>query len=629
MRRIGIAAVLALTTLGACSKDSQPEAPPVSSAGAFRPCGAIGTGALAASALSPDGSVLVTATLAGQLILYRHSDGTRLNTLWDLPGQQVGVSFTRNGDLLVAASQTETRVWRFPDLAPVRTFTRPHTDRTTAVAISPDGAWVATGGFDTNSDAATVRIWSMADGSQAGVWMERYEPIIHSLAFSPDGASLAIAANRDAWVVRVPDAAQPRTLFALARGQISWSADGRLVAAGGSVVKVDTGEAVKSLPSSERLDVSTFSPDGSLYVEAAEAGALKVYRTSDWTTPPQVIPPQGRGRPSRVAFNADNTELIVDLGVSHFECNGTGQACGTWGNDVVTHSLQTPGASRILAMGPQMSGPLTLSPDGSHLAATTREVVNLWKTSDLSAVTAPSFPGVPWRLQLSPDMDRMLVNEFILDMATGQELPLPQAHALSPDFTVFVQFDLEENQLLLHDVATGKRLKEIDVTGRVVRGFSPDGRRLAVVNNRNIDGFQLEVVDVARGKVSHTFPLEPTAGVYGIQFSPDGRWLSSAGQSSSPIVQVLGLRGQPRVWLPAGTTAAFSPDSTVLATGNTDAEVQLWRTSDFTVREKLLGHGRAAGQEPFPRAIESVAFARTGQLVTLGADRTLRIWCSQ
>ncbi|WP_342375299.1 WD40 repeat domain-containing protein [Myxococcus stipitatus] len=626
MRRIGIAAVLALSTLGACSKDSRPEAPPVSSAGPFRLCGALGTGALAASALSPDGSVLVTTTLAGQLILYRHADGTRLNTLWDLPGQQVGVSFARNGSLLVAASQTETRVWRFPDMTLVRTFTRPHSDRTTAVAISPDGAWVATGGFDTHSDAATVRIWSMVDGSQAGLWMERYEPLIHSLAFSPDGASLAIAANRDAWVVRVPDAAQPRTLFVLSRGQVSWSADGKLVAAGGSVVEVDTGKAVKALAFSESLDVSTFSQDGSLYAEAAASGAIRVYRTTDWTTPHQVIPSQGSSRPSRVAFNADNTELIVDLGVSHFGCNGTGQTCDTWGSEVVTHSIQPPGTSRILSMGPRLGSPLALSPDGSHLAASTNGVLSIWKLSDLSAVVAPSF-ATSWRLQLSPDMDRILVDENIHDLVTGQVLQFPSLSALSPDFTVLAQLDLEKDQLVLQDVATGKRIKEINVQGMFALRFSPDGRFLTIAGKNN--GIQIEVVDVARGKVSQSFKLERNEGGYNIQFSPDGQWLSSTGQLPPTTVQVLGRRGQPRVSLSVGTVSAFSPDSTVLATGNAAAEVLLWRTADFTVREKLLGHGRAAGPEQFPRIIESIAFARTGQLVTLGADRTIRIWCSQ
>lgn len=627
MRRIGIAAVLSLTVFGACSKDSgpaEPSEPPVSSAAPFRPCGAIGAGALAESALSPDGTVLATATLSGQLVLYRYADGTRLNTLWDLPGQQVGVSFSKDGRLLVAANRTEARVWSFPDLTPVRTFKHPHSDRTTALAISPDGALLATGGFDAaNKDVAIVRIWSMTDGSLQGTWSQSYEQIVQALAFAPDGTSLAVALTHGVRLVHVPDATEQRRL-SLSGGQLSWSADGRLLASGGRVVDVATTSVVKPMESSLILSTSTFSPDGSLYAEGAEAG-VTVYRTSDWTK--LHVFPRRETSPSRLAFSRDNTELRVDMGVSHFGCNGTGQLCVNGGNEIVIHSLLAPETTRTLSLGPSMTGDVTFSPDGSLLATTADNVLSIWKTSDLSPVAAPPIQ-YSWHVQFSPDLGRIRVDSSILDLATGQELQQLNGGALSPDFKMSARIQLGEDKVLLHDVATGKLLKEVVIKdGLFVSGFSPDGRLLTVTGLSV--GVDLHVVDVAKGKVRHFFELEHPQGGTFTRVSPNGRWLASTGQQGFSPLMVLGLEDERRTSLENGFTAAFSPDSTVLAAGNAKAEVLLWRTSDFLVRERLLGHGISAQREQYPQSVIGVAFARTGQLATLGSDRTVRLWCSQ
>ncbi|AGC47128.1 WD domain-/G-beta repeat-containing protein [Myxococcus stipitatus DSM 14675] len=624
MRRIGIITVLALTALGACSKDSPPEEPPVSSAAPFRPCGAIGAGALAASAVSPDGTVLAAATLSGQLVLYRYSDGTRLNTLWDLPGQQVGVFFSKDGRLLVAANRMETRVWSFPDLTPVRTFKHPHTGQTTALAISPDGAVLATGGVDSeNSQIALVRIWSMTDGSLQGTWRRLYEARVESLAFAPDGNTLAVALGHFVALIHVPDASEQRIL-SLGGQQASWSADGRLLAAGGVVMNVDTSKVVKPMETSLRLETTTFSSDGSLYAEGAEAG-VTVYRTADWTK--LHVFPVREGRPSRLAFSQDNTELRVDMGASRFSCNGASPQCPNGGNEILIHSLQTPATTRTFSLGPSMTGEVTFSPDGSLLATTADNVLSIWKTSDLSAVVAPPVRN-PWNIQFSPDQGRILVDSTIHDLATGQELQRLNGGVLSPDFRMSARIELGENKVLLHDVATGKLLKEFATTQwTFVSGFSPDGRFLTVTGLSG--GVDLRVLDVARGKVRHSFDLELKEGGPFVRFSPNGRWLASTGQSDFPSVMVLGLEDERRTALENGFTAAFSPDSTVLAAGNAKAEVLLWRTSDFLVRERLSGHGTSAHDEQYPQAVISVAFARTGQLATLGADRTVRLWCSQ
>jgi WD40 repeat protein len=64
--------------------------------------------------------------------------------------------------------------------------------------------------------------------------------------------------------------------------------------------------------------------------------------------------------------------------------------------------------------------------------------------------------------------------------------------------------------------------------------------------------------------------------------------------------------------------AAFSPDGSMLATGDDDGEVRLW---DVATRIELLAF------EAHPGGVSDVAFAPDGRLlVTAGADATAAVW---
>src|SRR5439155_12390194 len=92
----------------------------------------------------------------------------------------------------------------------------------TAVAYTPDGSMVASGGDD-----GTIKLWRVVDGMllrtlaghQAPPAFYRKTAAIQSLAFSPDGTTLASAGNDNAVKVwRVADGSVIHTLSAAFSG---------------------------------------------------------------------------------------------------------------------------------------------------------------------------------------------------------------------------------------------------------------------------------------------------------------------------------------------------------------------------------------------------------------------------
>src|SRR5262249_37398502 len=83
-----------------------------------------------------------------------------------------------------------------------------HTDWVNAVAVAPDGRWLASAGND-----QTMRIWDTATGESSALMRIDSTPV--TCAWTPDGAALAVGAAAGLYLFafqpghRAPDGSDP------------------------------------------------------------------------------------------------------------------------------------------------------------------------------------------------------------------------------------------------------------------------------------------------------------------------------------------------------------------------------------------------------------------------------------
>ena len=212
--------------------------------------------------------------------------------------------------------------------------------------------------------------------------------------------------------------------------------------------------------------------------------------------------------------------------------------------------------------------------------------------------------------------------ELLLEFVADEPGPVI-GPSFSPDGTL-VAASFPGDAVRVFDVATGDITAEIDAMWADT-AFSPDGTRLAIGSVWTEEPIAV-VVDVASGEELFRLRGSNDQGTGDVEWSPDGRWLGTAG-----------IDGVARIWDAStgeqrfsmtGHTAAvvgfdWSPDSTRFATGSNDGTAKVSEITDGGVRELLSFSARDTSG-----GLGGVVFSPDGERLMTGdaAITAVKIW---
>jgi WD40 repeat protein len=154
-------------------------------------------------AIAPDGSWLVAASRHEEIVrVWDPASSTQKPAFTGHTGGVAALAIAPDGTWLATGDgQGVVRLWDTASRIQIAELAG-HTGGVTAVAIAPDGTWLATCGD------ATVRVWNAV--SKEAVTMMRTDGAPLACAWMPDAAGLVVGGNRGAYIYSfqpgIPDA---------------------------------------------------------------------------------------------------------------------------------------------------------------------------------------------------------------------------------------------------------------------------------------------------------------------------------------------------------------------------------------------------------------------------------------
>jgi predicted NACHT family NTPase len=401
-----------------------------------------------------------------------------------------------------------------------------------AVAFSPDGKLLATGGSD-----GVVRFWDVTSGREL-LTCKGHSNLVVSVAFSPDGKTLASSSSDRTvklWDCRSGDCLQTWQGHGDWVRSVAFSPGGKTLASSsndGTVKLWDcrSGECLQTLQGhSDWLRSVAFSPDGQTLASGSDDRTIKLWDCrsgeclqtlqghSDWV--------------NSVTFSPDGQTLASgssDRTIKLWDCR-SGECLQTWqGHSDLVRSV-------------------AFSPDGKTLASGSNDrTVKLW------------------------------------DCRSGQCLQTWQGHsnwvrsvAFSPDSQMLASGS-DDRTIKLWDCRSGECLQTWQGHGNwvVSVAFSPDGKTLASGSNDRT----VKLWDCCSGECLQTWQGH-TDLLRSVAFSLDGQMLASGSDDrtvklwdcrSGECLQTLQGHND---WIPS---VAFSPDGQTVASGSGDGTIKRW-----------------------------------------------------
>ncbi|MEU7747773.1 WD40 repeat domain-containing protein [Nonomuraea sp. NPDC049158] len=266
--------------------------------------------------------------------------------------------------LVIGGDDATIELWDLLRRARTRRLIGP-TGNLTSVALSPSGDWVA------GSSLGRVWLWDTSTGRETGRLLAGRTSWVYSVAFSPDGSTLAAGTQDDyvrLWDVRTGrEIGRPLTGHRSAVYSVAFSPDGRTLASGGaddSVLLWDLrrGTSVRRLMGDGGAVRSVaFSPDGSTLAAGTQDDYVRLW---------DVRTGRASGRPL-----TGHRSAVYSVA---FSPDGRTLASGGADDSVLLWDLRRGTSVRRLTRDGGAVRSVAFSPDGSTLAVAGRSV-ELWR----------------------------------------------------------------------------------------------------------------------------------------------------------------------------------------------------------------------------------------------------------
>ena len=501
-------------------------------------------------------------------------------------------------------------IWVYDARTGEETALFPGQEIATSVAFSPDGATLAVGRLD-----GTIRLWDPATG-QTNSELTANGRVL-TVTFLGD---TVLASGGSDGVIRLWDPVTGR-LRGTMEGHdgpvltLSHAEGGRTLASGGADATVRLWDVVAGLLNTtfeghERAVPSvSLSPNGRTVASGSDDGTVRLWDAGSGE--PVATLEEGAGWWPSVSFSRDGRTLATSrrFGIRLWEVES-----GRYTD------LDAPYEVRSVVF----------SPDGSSLASagdrSADSRVWLW---DLDTgwvkATLEGYSYWPPAVAFSPDGATLAqglgekvrlrdsANGWVkttLERRQGAVLKL----AFSPDGSLLACSG-SDGRIEVWDVATGAvEVRVGDVQGIGGLSFSPDGGTLASGNG----GGGVRLWDVTNGELKAT--LQGHTGAVTVIYSPDGKTLASRGTDGLRLWDTTTLQQKATLEVTGGeiSSFAYSPDGAILASGDRDGRLRLWEAATF--------QHKATHRWDWS-TVSSLAFSSDGSALAIGsADGSVRLW---